>query len=279
MFPFDLWHQKRVRPALPLVFLETILVTLLSTAMAWLVFPAAAGLVAVFLTCVGMQDSFAILLECNRRDIWEERLPPAKANAWLVTAIVCIFLGSTLAFSAVAWSLPADSMRALFGSQLQLSPMQAIDLSNLQFGFFDVLFSHNFWVFVLAVAVSMVFRSGGAMVILSWNASVWALTYAHLSRLTIAMGLASPLSTVIAVSIGVTPHLVLEAAAYITGTMAGIFVSKAIEKYEWRDPRFSRVILAALTLVAVGVGLLLVSVLIEMTWPAWWIHFVLPSGT
>ncbi len=278
MFPIDIWHRKRVRPALILIFLESVLVTLIGTGTAWLIFPAAAGLIAVFLICVGMQESFSILLECNRKDIWEGRLDPYMANVWLVSALVSIFMGCFLAFSGIAWSLPADIMRVIFSMQLQLSPLEAINLTRLQFGQFEPLFWHNVSLLLMTIAVSAVFRSGGALLILSWNASIWALSYAHISRLTVVMGGSSLTRIVTAVAIGITPHLVIEASAYITGTMAGIFVAKAFEKYRWRDRRFSRVIIASLTLAAAGFLLLFLGALVECRWPAWCIGKLLAQG-
>jgi len=275
VFPFDTWHRRRIRPSLVLIFVEAFIVSLVATGMAWLVFSAAAGLIAVFLICVGMQDSFVILLECNRKDIWEERLAPYSANAYLTAALVSIFLGCFIGFSAIAWTLPADVMRTVFGPQMQLSPLEGVNLGNLQFGHFDTLLAHNLGVFALSILISAVFRSGGALLILSWNASVWALSYVHVSRLTILLGEGALLSTAVAVVVGITPHLVIEAAAYVIGTMVGIFTAKAIEKYRLRDPRFGRVIVASVTLVGIGVILLAVGAFIEGRWPGYWIGLFL----
>jgi len=275
MFPFDLWHRGRTRPALTVLFVEAFLVTLIATGMAWLVFAAASGLIAVFLVSLSLQDSFSTLLEVNRRDIYEGRLAPYSANAWLVFALVAVFAGCCLAFSAVAWWLPTSSLRLVFASQLELSPVHALDLSRLTLGQFEALFLRNLSVFGLCLLVSAVFRSGGALMILAWNASVWAVSYALLSRSTIVVGGAPVATTLLAAAGGITPHLVLEAAAYITAALVGIFVAKAVEKYRFSDARFRRVMRASLLLVLAGGVLLAIGAAAESWWPPVWFAWVL----
>jgi hypothetical protein len=275
MHPFDLLHRRRVRPALALLFVEAFLVTLISTGMAWLIFSAASGLIAIFLISLGMIESFKVLLEVNRRDIYEERMTPYSANAWLVLALLAVFLGCFVAFIGVACSLSPDTLRTVFASQLEVSPVRNLELAGMSLGDFPALFSRNISVFFLCLLVSAIYRSGGALIILAWNASVWALSYTIISRSNIALGTASLPQTLVAVVGGVTPHLVLEAAAYASAALVGIFAAKALEKYSWRDPRFFRVVRASLLLVLVGVVFLALGALAESRWPSWWFHLVL----
>jgi hypothetical protein len=275
MFPFDRWHLQRTRPSPRGLFFEAFAVALVSIGMAWLVFPAASGLIAVFLVSLGMQRSFAVLLEVNRADIWDGRLTPYAANAAIVAALVVVFMGCFAAFSVVAWSLPSGGLRMVFATQLELSPLHALDLSQLSMGELDVLLERNLSVFALCLLISSVFRSGGAMLILAWNASVWALSYTFLSRTTIVLGAASRAETLVAVIGGITPHLVLEASAYITAALVGIFFAKAVEKYHWRSPEFLRVARAVALLVVVGILFLLAGAAVEAFWPAAWFGLVL----
>lgn len=275
MFPFDMWHRKRTRPAHSSLFAEAFVVSLVSIGMAWLVFSAASGLIAVFLVSIGMQQSFAVLLEVNRRDIYDGRLTAYAANARIVSALVIVFLGCFAAFSIVAWSLPSSGLRVLFATQLELSPLQALDLSRLSMGNFSELFLRNVSVFGLCLVASSVFREGGAMLILAWNASVWALSYTFLSRTTIVLGAASLPETLVAVIGGITPHLVLEASAYTTAALVGIFAAKAIEKYHWRSPEFRRVGRAVLLMIVVGLVFLIIGAAAESVWPATWFGWVL----
>ncbi len=275
MFPFDLWHRERTRPALRSLFAEAFAVSLVSIGMAWLVFSAASGLIAVFLVSIGMQQSFSLLLDVNRRDIYEGRLTAYAANAHIVSALVVVFLGCFTAFSIVAWSLPSSGLRMVFATQLELSPLRALDLTGLSMGHFGRLFQRNLAVFGLCLLVSSVFRSGGAMLILAWNASVWALSYTFLSRTTIVLGAATLEETLVAVIGGITPHLVLEAAAYTTAALVGIFAAKAVEKYHWSSPEFRRVGIAVLLLIVAGVLMLAAGAAAESVWPGVWFSWVL----
>jgi len=242
---------------------------------AWLVFPTASGLISVFLLTLGMQGSFQVLLDRNRRDIWDEKMNPVKANYLLTIAIVAIFMGSVTGFTLITRLVPAEALRSLFSIQFQLTPLQAVDLSRIHFGSFGELFTHNLTIFGLSILISWVYREGGAMLILSWNASVWALSYAYLMRSTVVLGKGTWFSSTLAIVGGITPHLILEAAAYIIGAMGGIFLAKAIEKYHWNDDPFRRVLRASLMLIVIGVAILAVGCLIESAWPRLWVHWVL----
>lgn len=275
MFPFDMWHRQRTRPAQGSLFAEALIVTLVSITMAWVVFPAASGLISVFLVSIGMQQSFAVLLEVNRRDIYDGRLTPYAANARIVSALVVVFVGCFVAFSLVAWSIPTSGLRTLFSTQLELSPLNALDLNHLSMGTVSYLVVRNLWVFGLCLVASLVFREGGAMLILAWNASVWALSYTFLSRTTVVLGTAPLDRTLVAVVGGITPHLVLEASAYTTAALVGIFAAKAIEKYHWRSPEFRRVARAVLLMIVVGGALLLIGALAESAWPTTWFAWIL----
>jgi hypothetical protein len=169
----------------------------------------------------------------------------------------------------MAWVLPIAKARTLFSSQLELTPISGLDLGRLQMGGFGVLLEHNLGLFGLSVLVALVFRAGGAMLILAWNASVWALVYAFLSRSTVAFGESSVAKTLLAAVVGVTPHLVLEASAYVVAAMVGIFTAKAFEKYGLRDERFARVMVASLSLVLAGMLLLVAAAAVEASWPEW----------
>ena len=275
MYPFDAWHADRERPVFALLFLEAVLVALIGTAMGWLVFPAASGLIAVFLVSIGLQETFALLLDINRRDIYESQRGPYSSNAWLVAALVAMFGGCVVAFATAGSLLSTGGVRLVFETQYQLTPLRAFDLSGVSFGGFSQLMERNLSVFGLCLVISTVFRTGGGMLILAWNASVWAVSFAVLARTTMLLGAASLWRTVLAVVGGITPHLVLEGAAYVIASLVGIFLSKAIEKYPLDHPRFYRVVRASLLLILVGLGLLAAGAFAESVWPELWFRQVL----
>lgn len=275
MYPFDNLHRGRERPLPLLIFLEAFLVTLIGTLIAWVIFSAAAGLISVFLITLGLQETFLLLLDVNRRDIWEKKLTGYAANTSLVASLVALFFGCFAGISAIAWLLSTDTLRLVFRSQFELSPLQGLDLTRIDFGTLEVLFVHNFWVFALSFLISVFYRAGGALLILCWNASVWALSYAYLSQATIALGIGSAASTIGAVVVGITPHLALEVVAYVLAALVGIFFAKGIEKYRVRDPRFRRVMFASLALLVAGIAILAIGAAVEGVWPAYWLARVL----
>lgn len=271
LFPFDILHRKHERPRVALLFVEAFLVTIVGTLMAWVIFSAAAGLIAVFLITIGLQETFSVLLDVNRRDIWEQRLTAYRANYALLLSGIALFTGCLAGISVIAWLLQPDMLRQVFASQFQLSPLPALDLTRIDFGSFDRLFRHNLTIFALSLLISIFYRSGGALLILSWNASVWALSYSYVSQSTVALGIGSLQTTAAAVVVGITPHLLLEVAAYVCAAMGGIFFSKGVEKYRLRDAKFRRVMLATAAIVTSGIIILALGAAVEAHWPAYWL--------
>jgi uncharacterized membrane protein SpoIIM required for sporulation len=67
--------------------------------------------------------------------------------------------------------------------------------------------------------------------------------------------------------LAVLPHLVLEASAYVTASLASIFLSRGMFLYAYDDPRLRRVAGAAGRMLGLAVGLLVTAALVESTLP------------
>ena len=103
--------------------------------------------------------------------------------------------------------------------------VSAIDLNSVFRNEFLSLLGFNLKVLVVGFLLSALYRGGGLVLILSWNAFDWALALSGYAR-SIAESFGVLQSLVLL--LGLSPHLALEAISYVVAGMAGVFLSKAI---------------------------------------------------
>lgn len=246
------WIGRRLDPAHTFAsgagtLLSSFLLTVVGLAAAYVLFPRDTGLVAVFLVAISLIPPFDRLLEENRRAIWEESRPAAKANLRLARRIFLIFLGGFLAYGAAVLLLPLDRVPDLLRAQLARYPERHA-VRDLRFGAFPEVLDHNLFVAAILFLFSLLYRSGGAALAISWNASVWSVCLAYLSRLS-----GSGAGTYAKVVLVVFPHMAAELSGYVLVCLGGIFLSRALVKYPVDSPKFRRVALAVLAIALLGV--------------------------
>ena len=80
----------------------------------------------------------------------------------------------------------------------------------------------------------------------------------------------SELNTVVygaMILIAIIPHLIVEAASYLVGALAAIFLSRGITIYSLNDTRLNRVLSAVGVLAILSVGLLVSGAILENYFP------------
>ena len=128
------------------------------------------------------------------------------------------------------------------------------------------IFQHNLSVLITLALMSFVYRSLGAMFALGWNAGVWGVTIV----LFMGGGRDTELNTVVygtMILIAIIPHLIVEAASYLIGALAAIFLSRGLTIYRLNDTRLNRVMSAVGVLAILSVGLLVSGALLENYFP------------
>ena len=111
-------------------------------------------------------------------------------------------------------------------------------------------------ILVVAFLCAMLYRDGGLLLVLAYNASRWGVIFAWLARVAGEEQGTSVLVYLLRTMAAVLPHLVLEALSYIIGAMAGVFLSKALSKYSASSDAFAQVLGAVLRLSAISGALL-----------------------
>ena len=235
--------------------------TLISLYAASLLFPGDAGLVAVFLVSLWLVPGYDHFLEENRREIWDEKSSPTRANLRLAARVLLLFAGVFLAYGVVALLLPAERVPEVLGAQVQRYARTHSTLQDLRFGSFASLARHNLSVVAIFFLVSIFYRSGGSLLAIAWNASVWSSCIAWMSRLSTGDG--STAAVYVKVLAAVSPHMIGEVAGYVLASMAGIFLSRGLVKYALASDRFQRVGGAVLGIAAASAALVVLSAWLE----------------
>jgi len=232
-----------------------------------------AGFFAVFLAAAGLAARFEAILEENRRDILLGVLGSPRSNGKTAASVLALFLGSFSAFSAAALWIGEARMSHSFAFVLDVADLGHDTILTRPFASAPALFVHNAVVLLAFVALSAVYRAYGALLALEWNACIWALVLTFLVRRGMTGSSLPPALFVLMAAVAVLPHLILEAGAYIAGSLAAIFLSKGLMKYDPTDPVLRDVMRAVASLAAVAIIALLLGAVVEASLP----RFVLSS--
>ncbi len=257
MYLFDKRYAEG-RFGYPLLLIESVVTTVLGISMGFLLFPEEAGLVGVFLIALSQGRTVNVLLERNRSEIWEGRSTPGAANFKLAKCLFVIFIGILLTYAMATLFVPDAGLDKLFERQIGDYAGQSVD--GMVFSDVGDILGHNMIVLLACFLFSLLYRHGGMLFILAWNASVWGVVFSYLARSAPDITKAGSIFFATKFFLSIFPHLLLEALAYIFIAMAGVFVSKALQKYEPGSTKFNQVSIAAikiallsiLTLIAAG---------------------------
>lgn len=239
-------------PAPPdrVVLAESVLAVSLGIVAGVLAFGREASVVGVFLTALAQAGTVERLLDRNRAQIWEGGVPPRRANLQLAQSLTVLFLGVFATYVAAVQLTPEERVNAWF--ERQLGSFLAGSMREVAFGSVSALLERNALVLVACFAVAFVYRHGGMLLVLAWNASRWGVIFSYVARTAALDEGDSVASHLLRTLAAILPHLLFEAVAYVLVAMAGVFLSKALEKYPIGSAPFRQVGRAVGRLVAVG---------------------------
>lgn len=226
---------------------------------------SAAGLpgaqtLTLFFGAVALHALTRDLIDDNGAAIWERNEVPGVANRRTALGLVALFVGMFVVFVGLAvWEHFAGSGGTILGAGIQ----------NRRFDRgIGALLQHNLLTLALFVVLGFVYRTYGALLALGWNAANWAGVLTALVLQGLSGATDGPVRYVGLCLLAVLPHLLVEALAYVVGTLAAIFASRAITRYELNDPRLRQVAWAVARLSIIAVGLLVAAAALEQHVPA-----------
>ena len=220
-------YQDKV-PRSPQLFGVSLAFTLFAVFISLQFFARYAGMVSVFFAVLGLQPTFQILLDRHKGKVAEhqQKKRSAKGAHWrLVHGLLSLFLGMLAAYSGYAMFLGYEKIEEIFVPQL--GPW--IGLGQPQFALHDLRFIvlNNLGVALGIFVLTLLYRLGGALLVLAWNASVWGILFVYFAS-TQSNGSDFALDIYLLGIVFALPHIVFEALAYIAAVLAGIMLFRWI---------------------------------------------------
>ena len=250
-----------------LLFVEALILTLISVYAVRLIGVPEPGLIGIVLASAAMTPRLNQILELNRARIWSGEGNGRRVNLASMISGLSLFSGMFVAFMAIGIASSDAVLIKDFNfivTRIQLDTNTVLSPERFSQGV--SIFQHNLSVLITLALMSFVYRSLGAMFALGWNAGVGGVTIV----LFMGGGRDTELNTVVygpMILIAIIPHLIVEAASYLIGALAAIFLSRGLTIYRLNDTRLNRVMSAVGVLAILSVGLLVSGALLENYFP------------
>lgn len=269
------------------MFILGILYAIIAIILAYFIFPSDPSISVIFLTTLAALPLLIKVLEKEEeeeKEYLEEKreLPLIGKHFDVFLDFLYLFFGFFACFIIAYILLPADISNLFFSKQIET--VQSLVGPS---GFFKnqislnavspeeglkIILLNNFKVLLFALLFSFLYGAG-AIFILSWNASVLAVTMgnfikAKISEFGTAVGFGVISAYFTVGSLGLLRYLIHgipELSAYFLAAVAGGIISAAVVRSDYRDPRFYDIILDSVDLIALASLLLIIGALIEVS--------------
>ena len=239
--------------------------TVLAIILASLILPEHFQLATTVLTGFLTFQMIERRLDLNRIMIWEVQQSPWKANSQLALAITLLFLGTFVTFM-------------LYYNTFADLPIRRLkDLSQYYQNDWLPLLIHNFKVLLAGYLLSVFYQSKGLLLVIVWNSVQWAHSFSRMGQ-TLFNAEVDHKIVISLKMFSVLPHLILEVTAFILACLAGIFFSKAFQKYDLQSPAFLRVSRACITILFVSTLILALAAASEIYFAQWIVRPLLLTG-
>jgi hypothetical protein len=185
-----------------------------------------------------------------------------------------MFVGMMLGYVAVAISISSDNFHSMFGFVLEVTQVASeTTIWNRPFSNTLSLLMNNCFVLISLIFLAFMYRGFAVLLTMSWNACNWglALTLMIQQGITASPEHLSSTATILISILALTPHLALEALAYIFGSIAAIGVSRSFLWHTFLSPRFIHDMARHGKEVAIAGGFLLIAAACE----GYWVEFIL----
>lgn len=185
-----------------------------------------------------------------------------KEHGKALLVFVFLFLGFVAAFILWYIFLPESTTQVIFDTQLA-----TIDEINNHitgnaintYSAFSAIFFHNLKVLSFCLVFAF-FYGFGAIFILTWNASVFAILIGSLIKSS-----AHGLSVAPLILLKYSLHGIPEMTGYFIGGLAGGIISIAIIRHDFNSKKFKQVLIDSVDLIILSVVVLLISAIIEVS--------------
>jgi uncharacterized membrane protein SpoIIM required for sporulation len=254
-------HERSAFTRYPVLFAEAMALTWVAFGVPLLfkVSGEELGIFSLFLAAICLRFRFAALLEEHRVSIVERGMSARRAHTVAALSLVALFLGMCMAYLTFIATLETSEVRRVFSFAIERTGLDSGTLLQGRFADVSIILKRNFGAMAAMIVLCVLFRTYGAVLVLGWNAAVWVVTLAMLTRRTVEGLPLHPLKTQLVAGFAIIPHLSIELTAYVIASLAGIFVSKAFTRYEWDDPTFFTILRSSGLLLVAGAVVLVIA--------------------
>ena len=230
-------------------------------------FPEQAGVISVFFTVLGLLPTVDVLIERNKKVMDEvadfdfTRLK-FHADARLAVSVLALFVAILLAYGMTALFLPMEKLQLAF--QPQLAPWIDVAGPEYRLSALGAILMNNLSVSAGVLLLSIIYRTGGALLVLTWNASVWGTVFAYFARNQAGSGLEA-LGGFLTTMACIFPHIVLEAAGYIMMALGGVMIVRFLAHMSDEQVDLRRTAINAAGLCTIAVLIITIAGVVEVT--------------
>ncbi len=264
VFPED-WLKSKGRYA----FILGVIYSVIGILIASVLFPGDPALVAVAFTSLlllpELYKIFDIQLRRQRieqqtylRSLWRD-------DVEVVRIYVFLFLGILLVYSLGTILLPSLQTNTLFREQLEIRFGQGFAgsaIATFSSDLFFSLLSNNFMVLVACFVLALL-TGDGAILLITWNASVWGTIFGLTAKNAALFAGQSPFFFFAMIMLIVFPHMIIEGLSYFLAAISGSIISKDVLLEEFASSRFFEVFTFNLYLFLFALFFLLLGAVVE----------------
>ena len=253
---------------------EAFLAVLISSIIAMSFSIPQAGLASIALACSALVPRVNQIQRINRDRIWEVGMSGWEANRKSIISVTILFIGMLLAYAVVGLVLPQATLQEQYTFILNRgTAYTSSDLSPERFAHGMTFLRINTYVLIVFFIFAFIYRGLGTSMALGWNAGVWAITLVTAVKVNMAAS-ASPVLLALIATVALSPHVLLEALAYLCGSLAAIFFSRGVTLYKPTDSRFFKVLNAVIVLAVIAFGMVIVAAVVEHFWAPFMLGFL-----
>ena len=241
--------------------------TLVAVLSARYIFPRNAGIMSVaFISALLIPsinllvypDKALILMFVNEKKYSLRRI--FRVHKDIFEVYFFLFFGVFLSYVSISIVFPEQYIIQLFPDQLRIAGLAGYSYNAASLK--SILFN-NAIIFLVCLILSLVYGAG-AILFLSWNASVWGVIVGYFLSTSAVNQNQSFIYLFSVVFVPYLPHLLTEAISYISAAIAGGIISKAVIFERMGSRRFYYFISDAYAIALVGIVLMIIAAFIEV---------------
>lgn len=263
------FSAKNIKKNPVCAFFSGAIITLVSFVISLFIFPLAAGLMTVFFVTMTIVP-FATKVFIKNEFLEKQKDKPGffARHEFVLKTYTLFFLAVVFGLSFLFHVMPAPEAEKAFSYQMQA--MSEVNLRSTSPGDFYIVLANNLKVSAISFLLSVLFGAG-AILVLSWNASIIAVFIGGISKGFIpvysSLGAAAvPLSYAHGLPIAILSiflHGIPEITSYFLSGLAGGLISVALIREKVWSPEFNRVAKDGLALLATSLALIVVAAFLE----------------